>query len=179
MARRKLTLDEQEVAALKQAADQTKDPGEVKRLQAIRLYGTGQPVADIAEIVDTSIASIYRWAGWYQQGGLAELQTKYEGNQNAAKLTRQQKADLREKLHQYQPGDVLSPDIRVSRGEFWTVSDLRVAVKQWYGVTYQSDTSCRQLFKECDFSLQRATGQYRSRASQQAVADFEEQLEKK
>lgn len=179
MAKRQLTIDEQEVAALKQAADRTNDTAELKRLQAIRLYGTGHPVQEIAEIVDTSVPSIYRWVSWYKRGGLAELETKYDGNENAAKLSRQQKRALREKLHQYKPDDVLPPNMRIHQGEFWTVSDLKVAVKQWYGVTYQSDTSYRVLFKECDFSFQRTTGQYRSRASQEAVADFEEELEKK
>ena len=179
MVNRQLTLDEQEIAALKQAADRTKDPAELKRLQSMRLYGTGQPVQKIAEIVDTSVPSIYRWATWYKRGGLAELQTKYEGNQNAAKLSRKQKTELREKLHQYKPDAVLPPDMRVSQGEFWTISDLKVAIRYWYGVTYQSDTSYRELFKACDFSVQRTTGQYRSRASQEAVATFEEELEKK
>jgi transposase len=76
MAKRQLILTEQEITALKQATDRTKAPAELKRLQAIRLYGTGHPVQEIAEIVDTSLPSIYRWATWYQRGGLAELQSK-------------------------------------------------------------------------------------------------------
>lgn len=179
MAKRKLTLDKQEIAVLKQTADRTKDPSELKRLQAVRLYGTGQPIREIAEILDTSISNIYRWAGKYRQGGCAELKTKYGGNQNAAKLTREQRADLREKLHQYKPDETLPPDIRSSQGQFWTVSDLKVAVKNWYGVSYQSDSSYRELFHDCDFSFQRTSGRYRSRANQEKVADFEQQLEKK
>ena len=179
MAKRQLILNEQDLAALRLAADQTDDPAELKRLQAIRLFGTGHPVAEIAEIVDTSIPSIYRWSMDYQREGLRALETKYEGNQNAAKLTRAQKADLGEKLNQYRPNQVLPPERRVSQGEFWTISDLQIAVKQWYGVTYQSETSYRNLFHESDFSVQRTTGQYRSRASQEEIADFEAQLEKK
>ena len=177
--KRKLILNERESAALKQAADRTRDPAELKRLQAVRLYGTGHPVPMIAEVVDTSPTSIYRWASWYRQGGRAELQSKYEGNQKAAKLSRDQKDDLREKLHQHRPAEVLPPDRRVSQGQFWTVSDLQVAVQQWYGVMYQSASSYRELFKTCGFSVQRTAGQYRSQPSQEAIADFEEQVEKK
>jgi transposase len=179
MANRKLTINEQEIAALKQAADSTDGPAELKRLQAVRLYGTGHSVSEIAEIVDTSPTSIYRWATWYRQGGRAELQSKYKGNQNAAKLSRSQKAELRERLHQQRPPEVLPPDKRISQGQFWTVSDLKIAVKQWYGVTYQSHSSYRELFKACGFSVQRTAGQYRSQASQEDIADFEEQAEKK
>jgi len=179
MANRKLTLTEQEIAALKLAADRTNNPAERKRLQAVRLYGTGHPVAEIAEIVDTSPTSIYRWATWYRQGGRVELQSKYDGNQNAAKLSRDEKADLRERLHQQRPDEVLPPDTRVSQGQFWTVSDLKMVVKQWYGVMYQSNSSYRELFKECGLSVQRTAGQYRSQASQEEIVDFEEQVEKK
>jgi transposase len=82
-------------------------------------------------------------------------------------------------MHQYKPDEVLPPAVRISQGQFWTVSDLKVAVKQWYGVIYQSDTSYRELFKDGDFSVQRTTAPYRSRANQEEIADFEEQLEKK
>jgi len=177
--KRKLILNEQEIAALKQAADSTRDPAELKRLQAVRLYGTGHLVPEIAEIVDTSPTSIYRWASWYRQAGRAELQSKYGGNQNAAKLSRDQKADLRERLHQHRPDEILPPNIRVSQGQFWAVSDLQIAVKQWYGVTYQSISSYRRLFTECNFSVQRTAGQYRSQPSQEEIADFEAQVEKK
>jgi len=179
MANRKLILSEQEIAALKQAGDRTSEPAELKRLQAVRLYGTGHLVSEIAEIVDTSPTSIYRWATWYRQGGRAELQSKYDGNQNAAKLGGDQKVDLRERLHQYRPDQVLPPETRISQGQFWTVSDLKIAVKQWYGVTYQSTSSYHRLFKACAFSVQRTAGQYRSQPSQEEIADFEEQIEKK
>ena len=177
--KRALKLNEQEIAALKQAADRTSDPAELKRLQAVRLYGTGHAVPEIAEIVDTSPTSIYRWASGYQQGGQAELHSHYDGNQNAAKLNREQKEELRNRLHQYRPDEMLPAEIRLSQGQFWTVSDLKIAVKQWYGVTYQSPSSYPRLFQECGFSVQRTSGQYRSQPSQEAIADFEEEVEKK
>ena len=65
------------------------------------------------------------------------MKTKYKGNQNAAKLKRIQKTELREKLHQYNPDEILPPDVRKSQGEFWTTSDLKIAITYWYGVTYQ------------------------------------------
>jgi transposase len=94
-------------------------------------------------------------------------------------LTRPQRADLKTRLARYQPDQVLPPDVRVSQGEFWTVSDLKIVVHRWYGVTYQSDTSYRTLLHECRFSQQQTEPQYRSRPNKQAVADFEARLEKK
>lgn len=111
--------------------------------------------------------------------GAEGLRSKRYGNENAAKLTREQRTEVKDKVHQYQPDQILPSDIRVSRGEFWTVSDLRIAVKRWYGVSYQSDTSYRTLLKECGLSLQRVENQYRSRPDEETIAAFEAELEKK
>ena len=95
------------------------------------------------------------------------------------KLSRQQRAEIKQRLHQSSPKQVLAPDIRIERGQFWTISDLRIAIKQWYGVVYKSDDSYRNLLDECDFSYQRTEQVYRSRPDEQTVADFEAKLEKK
>jgi transposase len=67
----------------------------------------------------------------------------------------------------------------VSQGAFWTVSDLRIAVERWYGVEYHSLTSYITLLHECRLSQQKPAGHYRSRTSEQVIADFEAELEKK
>ena len=69
--------------------------------------------------------------------------------------------------------------MRLSQGEFWTISDLQVAVKRWYGVEYRSEDSYRALMYEAEFSYQRTEGVYRSKPSQLEVAQFEQELEKK
>lgn len=59
------------------------------------------------------------------------------------------------------------------------VSDLRLVVQQWYQVSYRSEDSYLKLLHECGFSYQRAERVYRSRSTEQQIADFEAQLEKK
>jgi transposase len=109
---------------------------------------------------------------------LAGLQSQWQGN-NALKLNRQQRQELKERLHQYTPDQVLSAEVRVSRGSFWTVSDVRLVVQQWYQVSYQSEDTYQNLLHECGFSYQRTERVYRSRSSEQQIADFEARLEKK
>jgi transposase len=94
-------------------------------------------------------------------------------------MTPEQRAEVKAKLHQYQPDQVLPPEVRVSRGQFWTVSDLQIVIQRWYNVTYQSDNSYRTLLEESEFSLQRVENRYRSRPDEQTIADFEAELEKK
>jgi transposase len=69
--------------------------------------------------------------------------------------------------------------VRVSQGEFWTVSDVALVVERWYGVKYQCRDSYVRLLHECQFSQQQTERVYRSQPDPPAVAEFEAQLEKK
>ena len=95
------------------------------------------------------------------------------------KLTGDQQADLHTRLHEYRPDQVLPEEVRLSAGQFRTVSDLMVVVEQWCGVTYQDTGSYRSLFKRCGFSYHRAERVYKSRPSEADLAEFEAELEKK
>jgi len=178
MADRKFTLREQEVEDLQRAEDATRDGRALKRLQAVRLYGTGQPVPVIQALVGCSWRALMDWCGAYRARGLDGLKSHGQG-ENALKLTRTQRADLKERVNGYRPDQVLSAELRISQGQFWTVSDLKVVVKQWYGVTYHSATSYQTLFHACCFSQQQTEKVYRSRPDELTIADFEAALEKK
>jgi transposase len=147
-------------------------------VQAVRLYGEGRPTAEVQAITGCSYRSLLRWCSEYQREGAAGLKDKRVGG-NRAKLTSEQRAEIKQKVHQYRPDQLLSPEVRVSQGAFWTVSDLKVVVERWYGVAYQSHTSYLTLLHECRLSQQKPASQYRSRPSEPAIADFEAELEKK
>lgn len=85
-----------------------------------------------------------------------------------------QRQQIRERLHQYRP-----VDLRLSEGLYWTVSDLRIAVEQWFGVVYQDESSYQSLLHQSGFSYQRAAKVYRSQPSAVQIAQFEAELEKK
>ena len=114
----------------------------------------------------------------YGQQGLEGLKSQWQG-ENALKLSREQRADLKQRVEQYRPDQVMSADVRISRGQFWTVSDLQIMVKTWYEVEYSSVDSYRTLLHECGLSYQRTEKVYRSQPDAQTVADFEAELEKK
>lgn len=177
MAKRRFQLTEEEVTSFQQAEARTRDARELKRLQAVRLYGIGETVASIQKLVGCGPASPRQWACAYRQGGLAALHTHWASG-NANKLTTEQRQDLFEKLDQYSPGQVISPDVRVERGTFWTVSDLQIVVEKWYGVTYGSDTSYRNLLHACGLSYQKVEKVYRSQPGALQLAEFEADLEK-
>ena len=180
MAKRTFHLSEKEEKAFRQREDECRDTAEMKRLQAVRLYGNDRTVSDIMDVTGCTESSLRRWVGHYREKGLIGLRTDYSArSQNGCKLSLGQQVDLQQRLQQYRPDQVLSPEIRMSSGKFWTVSDLAIAVEEWYGVTYKDHGSYRHLLHRCGFSYQKTEKVYKSRPSEAEIARFEDELEKK
>jgi transposase len=178
MAKREFHLRQDEIRQIEQAERATRDTHELKRLQAVRLYGSGLERQVIENLVGCDERSIRKWVQKYQQSGVDGLKSRWQGA-NALKLSREQRLDLKQRVEQYRPDQVIAPTIRSSHGQFWTVSDLQIVVKQWYEVEYRTDSSYRTLLHECGLSYQRTEKVYRSRPDAQTVVDFEAELEKK
>ena len=178
MAKRQFELTEKEVAAIRQRENETKDILEQRRLQAVRAYGTGVAMQAILSVVDCHEDSVRQWASQYQSQGLSGLVSKWSKD-NASKLSRSQREDLRERLQSSRPDEVIAKEKRSSHGQFWTVSDLQIVVEAWYEVVYRDIGSYRRLLQESGFSYQRTEQVYRSRPSEAEVVDFEAELEKK
>lgn len=180
MAKRQFHLNNEQVEELKQYEHRSKRPDELKRLQAVRLYGSGRKLSDIMEVIGCGESSVRIWAMQYGVSGVSGLLANYEqSSQNARKLRVEEEQDLCQKLKQYRPKDVMSSDEYHGTGAFWTVDDLKRMVEQWYGVTYRDASSYRKLLHRCGFSYQKVEQVYKSRPSQVDVADFEAEFEKK
>jgi len=180
MAKRQFELDDREVRRLRGREHETDSMAELQRLQAVRLYGSGIEMGRIRDMTGCAESSIREWVQDYKREGLEGLRADYEHSaRNASKLTAAQRAEVYERLHSYQPDQMLGPTLRVSAGQFWTVSDLHVALEAWYGVVYDDPGSYRDVFAACEFSYQRAERVYKSRPSEPEIADFEAELEKK
>jgi len=178
MAKRQFQLSEQEQQAIQEAERQTRDAYELKRLQGVRLYGSGLSSRQIRAIVGCGERSLRQWSRRYRQAGVAGLKSQWQG-ENALKLSRTQRSDLTQGLQQAQPDQVISTEMRISQGQFGTVSDLQIVVAQRYGVEYTTRDAYHALLKECGFSYQHPEKGYRSQTEARVVADFEAELEKK
>lgn len=180
MAKRQFHLNDKQEKELKRYEQQSKRVAELKRLQAVRLYGTGRAVSDILEIVGCGESSVRMWAIQYREAGVSSLLTNYErSSQNARKLSVAEEQDLCAKLRQYRPDEVMPRQACYGNGAFWTVEDLKRMIETWYGVSYRDVSSYRKLLHRCGFSYQKAEQVYKSRPSQTDVSDFEAELEKK
>ncbi len=178
MNTRKFALNEDQKAELRRQYDSGEDGRTQQRLQAVRLYGEGWSSSDIQDMVGCSERSLLRWCERYRQQGINSLASGWRGG-NHATLSLDQRAEAIAKLQAYQPDQILPADVRVSRGTFWTVSDARIGLQRWYGIAWRSDNSYRTLLAQAGLSLQRTENTYRSRPTDQTIADFEARLEKK
>jgi transposase len=77
--------------------------------------GSGTATAEIKRLIQVSDRRVREWAQNYQQEGLDGLQSHWQ-SENALKLSREQRTELRQRLQQYRPDQVIAADIRISRG---------------------------------------------------------------
>jgi transposase len=176
MTHRTFTLSTAAASALFAAYHASHDGAHRTRLQAVRLYGIGYSVPQIVEITGCARSSLMEWCAAYRTAGTAALVDHRRGG-NRAKLTHEQLADLRGKLHLYTPRSLFGPHAATDDGQAWTVDDLRRAVQEWYGVSFASTSSYYTLFARCDFSYHRPAQVFKSR-NEAAVAQFEAEIEK-
>lgn len=177
MNTRTFCLLEEEVRQLQAAYLQCDEANTKIRFQAVRLYGTGYAVDEILDICGGSRRSLQEWVHAYTQRGLTALLDHRQGG-NRARLKPEQIEALQNQLHRYTPAQLLGRETCVGDGQFWTVPDLAQLLQRDYQVTYQSETSYRNLLAKCELSYQRPAKQYKSH-SEVNLMGFEEALEKK
>ena len=97
-------------------------------------------------MVDRSQRTVRNWLARGRLARLCSVVTGHAGNENAAKLTRSQKEQLKE---------ILSgpPSQSGIKADFWDVPALRDVVKIKFGVEYASDSSYQLLMRFLDMSF--------------------------
>ena len=177
MAKRKFILGKAERQSLLQAYRNCKNVNTRTRYQAVRLYGEGYHVSEIEEITGCSRSSLMEWCRAYRADPSQGLVDKRTGG-NRSKLQKLEQEELEETLHQYTPRERLGEKSNSTHGQFWSVADLALLLREKYGVEYKRRTSYTELLHHCGFSYQKTEKVYKNH-SQSKVADFEEELEKK
>lgn len=178
MRTRKFALTEKEINTFRQAEQSTRDAYALKRLQGVRLYGSGESISNIQRVVNAAENTIRQWVMRYQREGIAGLSSQWQGG-NANKLTPAQRADLKQRIERYTPAEVIAAEARMTQNSFWTVSDFQMVIEAWYGVVYRSQNSYYHLMRVCGLSYQKAEKIFRSQPGAVQLAEFEAELEKK
>jgi transposase len=162
---------------LLQEYQNTKDGPTRTHCQVVRLYGSGYHVPEIINLTGCNRTSLMEWCRAFARQGIAGLRDKRLGG-NHAKLSAQQREEVKRKLHEYTPAQLLGPQAATPDGQFWTVEDLHRSLLRWYGIEYRGRNFYTELLGQCGFSYQHPAKVYKSH-HQEKVAALDEQLEKK
>ena len=104
------------------------------KAEAILYASEGVGIGIIAKLVERTERTVQEWLAEWQATRMCSVLTGHAGNQNAAKLTRTQKEELKAILAQ-------PPSRSGVHAEFWDVPAIRDVVKILSDVEYESDSS--------------------------------------
>ena len=104
------------------------------KAEAILYASEGVGIGIIAKMVERAERTVQEWLAEWRATRMCSVLTGHAGNQNAAKLTRAQKQELKTILAQ-------PPSQAGVHAEFWDVPAIRDVVKILSDVEYESDSS--------------------------------------
>lgn len=116
-----------------------------ERAQAILAFGQGIPSSELSIVIRRNEKTIRQWIKEFHRSRIASIFSHYKGD-NAAKLTREQKGQLRAVLAKV-PSDYGIPS------KFWDISSLKTYIKAEFGVEYESSESYRLIFLLHNYSF--------------------------
>ena len=167
----KLTADERR--AFERAERETRRAAELRRLQGVRMYGTGMDLETIQQVTGAPRRTLANWVAAFQTQGLEGLKDGQMGGNNRV-LTQTERAQVVSRLQQ-----VADTPVNPGKPRFVDIEQVQQVVEQATGKQYRSRESYRQLLIEAGFSFQHPEGVYRSRPSEAVIAEFESDAEKK
>lgn len=110
------------------------------KCQALLMRQKGMNLKDIADIVSRNEQTVGRWIKDFSTRRIASIFTGHENNNNASKLTKEQKQQIAETLHK-------PPCAYGLPKEFWDVPTLKEYVRAEFGVVYESVQSYHFLLR--------------------------------
>lgn len=116
------------------------------RAHVILLFNQGLSAYQISHILFKSEKTIREYGKRFLLERISSVFPRYYDNQNAAKLTTEQKQEIKQILSQ-PPSQYGLPE------SFWAITPLRSYIHATFGVEYQSAESYRLLFNLCNFSF--------------------------
>ena len=116
------------------------------KAEAVLYASRGVDVGIIAEMVERTERTVQEWLAEWRATRMCSVLTGHAGNQNAAKLTRDQKQELKKILAQ-------PPSQTGIHAGFWDVPAIRDVVKTLSDVEHQADSSYQLLLRLCGLSF--------------------------
>lgn len=116
------------------------------KAQTVLMRANGMKLAGIADVVSRGERTIRAWLTDWDEKRLASIFSGHVGNENAAKLTKQQKQEIKEALGK-------PPSAGGLPKAFWDVPALKTYTQATFGVAYESERSYHFLLRFSDLSF--------------------------
>lgn len=127
----------------------------------------GMTFQDIGDILSRDRRTTSEWLADWEARRMASIFTGHMGNENAAKLTKQQKQEIKEVLGQ-------PPSERDLPKAFWDVPTLKTYTEATFGVIYESERSYHFLLRFSNLSFKYPDAFDRRRNEAKIAARMEE-----
>ena len=114
--------------------------------QAISMRAQGLQISQISDALFKNERTIRRWIKDFCEFRMASIFSGHIGNENASKLTRDQKEEAKAALERL-PSEYGIPK------EFWNVPHLKSYIEATFGVVYESPQSYHFLLRFCDLNF--------------------------
>lgn len=114
-----------------------------ERAHAALLSASGHTVPKIADILFRDTDAVYRWIAAFNEFRMASIFPGYADNQNAAKLSKEQKEEVKQTLAK--PTGLPA--------SFWTLPKFKEYIKAEFNIGYESDRSYHYLLEYCGYSF--------------------------
>lgn len=116
------------------------------RAHVILLFDQGLSSYQISLVLFKSEKTIREYGKKFILERISSIFPHYDHNQNAAKLTYEQKQEIKEVLSK-PPSEYSLPEA------FWAIKPLKSYIHAMFGIEYKSEESYRLLFNLCNFSF--------------------------
>jgi transposase len=138
------------------------------KAQTILLRSRNILIKDIAFSLNTSYRTVERWIKDFSQRRMASVFSRRLGNEYAAKLTKEQKEEIKKVLAQ-------KPSVYGLPKEFWDVPQLKQYVYARFGAVYETDRSYHFLLDFGNLSF-KVPDTFNVRRDEQKIAVRMEQI---
>jgi transposase len=116
------------------------------KAQAVLMRTNGMKLTGIADVVSRGERTVRVWLADWDERRLASIFSGHVGNENAAKLTKQQKEEIKEALGK-------PPSERDLPKTFWDVPSLKTYTQATFGTVYESERSYHFLLRFSNLSF--------------------------
>jgi transposase len=116
------------------------------KAQAVLMREKDMTFHDIGDILSRDRRTVSEWLADWEERRMASIFTGHQNNENAAKLTKKQKEEIKEVLGK-------PPSERDLPKAFWDVPTLKTYTQATFGVSYESERSYHFLLQFSDLSF--------------------------